>query len=59
MRAHAHSEKHGGKRIILARFVPISRTSAAPFLAGIGEMSDLRFAAYNAVGGAIDVHASN
>jgi len=42
-------EKYGGKTIILARFVPIIRTFA-PFLAGVGEMSYLRFASYNVVG---------
>lgn len=50
-RTHAFYEKHGGKTIVYAKFVPIIRTFAA-FIAGVGRMHYLRFLAFN-VGGAI------
>ena len=48
-RAHAFYERHGGKTIIIARFVPIIRTYA-PFVAGAASMSYARFSMYNVTG---------
>jgi membrane-associated protein len=55
-RAQAFYEKHGGKAIILARFIPIVRTFA-PFVAGVGQMQYRRFALFNVVGAVIWVTA--
>ena len=49
-RAHDFYEKHGGKTIIIARFMPIIRTFA-PIVAGMGEMEYRRFLSFNVFGG--------
>lgn len=51
-RAHAFYEKYGGITIILARFFPFMRTFI-PFVAGIAEMTRVKFTVYNVVGGGI------
>jgi membrane-associated protein len=48
-RTHEFFEKHGGKTIILARFVPVVRTFA-PFVAGVSDMTHTRFQMFNVTG---------
>ena len=51
-KTHDFFEKHGGKTIILARFVPVVRT-CAPFVAGVSDMTHTRFQIYNMTGAAL------
>lgn len=51
VKTHAFYEKHGGKTLVISRFLPLFRTFA-PFVAGIGAMSYAKFQFFNCVGAA-------
>jgi len=50
-KTHAFFEVHGGKTLVISRFLPLLRTFA-PFVAGLGEMGYARFSLFNFIGGA-------
>ena len=49
VKTHAFYEKHGGKTLVMSRFLPLFRTFA-PFVAGIGAMSYAKFTLFNVIG---------
>ena len=49
VKTHAFYEKHGGKTLVISRFLPLFRTFA-PFVAGIGAMSYAKFQTFNLIG---------
>jgi membrane-associated protein len=51
-KAHAFYERHGGKAVIISRFLPIVRTYI-PFVAGLGAMDPGRYTAFNVAGGVL------
>jgi len=51
-KAHGFYEHHGGKTIVITRFLPILRTFA-PFVAGVAQMTHARFQSYNVAGGVL------
>ena len=51
-KAHAFYEKHGGKALIFARFIPIVRTFM-PFVAGVAQMTFVRFLSFSVAGGVL------
>ena len=51
-KAHAFYERHGGKAVVISRFLPIVRTYV-PFVAGLGGMHAGRYTAYNVAGGVL------